>query len=228
MSIGGRRSGCDTVATTISFKDFADGFARERFAVFQSPCSYALLSRFVAHAALPPKRGRVTVGTRADPPRRAPLTRLVAVDDDPYFLSLVQAAAEPLGIEVDACSTLAAGRLALAQPADLLLVDGILPDGTGEKLIDHVRRGPEPRPRIAFVSAFFKDLRTFQKLRGLGVELVLHKPISAARLRAELSGLIADRTSFPEPAATDSPAGGVAAKMRELGQAFAATFPKRR
>ncbi len=157
------------------------------------------------------------------------MTRLVAVDDDPYFLSLVQAAAEPLGIQVDSCGTIAAAHVALAQPADLLLVDGILPDGTGEKLIDHIRRAPEPRPRIAFVSAFFKDLRSFQKLRGLGVELVLHKPISAARLRAELAGLIAGGTSVPtQSVTTTSPVISIAAKMRELGQSFAASLPNRR
>lgn len=154
------------------------------------------------------------------------MTRLVAVDDDPYFLSLVQAAAQQLGLEVHPCGTVAAALRALEQPTDLLLVDGVLPDGSGEKLIERILKRPPPRPRIAFVSAFFKDLRSYQRLRGLGAELVLHKPVSAAHLRAELAGLMAEPVATPK--AAPEPIHEAAVKLRELAQDYAQTFPKRR
>ncbi len=103
------------------------------------------------------------------------------VDDDPHFRALVSSLLVSRGHLVFEAAT---GRLATAAMQetrpDLVIVDGLLPDTDGLRWI-RTQRELGDRTPVVFVSAFWKDMDSFQKLtRGLGVSMVIHKPISPA------------------------------------------------
>src|SRR5438477_641066 len=68
-----------------------------------------------------------------------------------------------------------ARELTAESSPDVMVVDGLLPDGTGLDFIAEVRTY-NLHTEIIFLSAFFRDFKTFHELRGhLQVGEVLHK-----------------------------------------------------
>ncbi len=129
------------------------------------------------------------------------MSRILIVDDDPDFRALVVRTLQAYGhavTEADSCrrGTLAQER----QPADLIIVDGLLPDGNGMVWIEERRRAGDLTPML-FVSSFWRDLESFQRLTGeLGVSAVLHKPIEPASLAVTVGGLLGRAAPEPGPA----------------------------
>ncbi len=134
------------------------------------------------------------------------------------FQRLVEQAARSLGLEFVAVQTIATGLAQLRSTAvDIVLVDGLLPDGMGIDVVRAVREMPTPQPRVVFISAFFRDLKAFQTLRALGVAKILHKPIASAELRFELESLAAGLLRKSPPSGDD-----FAAKLQELANEYGA------
>ncbi len=74
---------------------------------------------------------------------------------------------------------------------DLMIVDGLLPDGTGMEVIRTFRERGHSAP-IIFVSAFFKARQGHEVLsQQLGVSGVLEKPLDPDRLLAEVQKALA-------------------------------------
>ncbi len=106
---------------------------------------------------------------------------LLLLDDDAMFRALVAPALRTQGFEVVEA---AKGREALEKLTehdfDLLIVDGLLPDTNGIRWIEKIRAEGADAP-IVFVSAFYRDLATYKKLKDeLKVADVVHKPVEPA------------------------------------------------
>jgi diguanylate cyclase (GGDEF)-like protein len=115
----------------------------------------------------------------------------MVVDDDAQFRALVAGLLVERGHRViEAGSGRAATQTLTTERPDMILVDGLLPDGDGMTWIGARRKAGDKTP-IAFVSAFWKDLRTFQTLtRDLGVALVLQKPITVGTFAQQVEAAV--------------------------------------
>ena len=126
--------------------------------------------------------------------------RILIVDDDAVFRQQV------LKPQLERCGyqVLEAGRLHEADdvmkglPPDLMILDGLLPDGSGAEYVAQLRRRGIYVP-IIFVSAFWKDAAAFRQLTDLGVREILTKPIQADDLLARIENLLRGKGSKPPP-----------------------------
>jgi len=111
------------------------------------------------------------------------MSTILVLDDDRIFRRLVVEALEQRGHRV-----LQAGRAAEAdllleeEHADLLLVDGLLPDITGVQWIEKLReRGRQTR--VLLITSFWKSMRDFTiAARKLGSIEMVRKPVEADEL----------------------------------------------
>ena len=95
---------------------------------------------------------------------------ILLLDDDNEFRALLGAVLSARGFRVlEAASAQAATTVLLTESPDLVIVDGLLPDLPGVEWIESIRqRGAETL--IVYLSAFWRDLETFQRLtQELGV-----------------------------------------------------------
>jgi diguanylate cyclase (GGDEF)-like protein len=116
---------------------------------------------------------------------------VLLLDDDPYFRRQLTPVLEERGYTV-----VEAGRASLASRKlaesrlDAAIVDGLLPDTSGMEWIAELRAGGSEIP-VVFVSAFYRDLRSYKRLtQELGVAKVLYKPLAPDALADVLTGLI--------------------------------------
>lgn len=123
---------------------------------------------------------------------------VLIVEDDVVFRQKVLAPRlAALGYEVvEAERTREAESFLGRQKADLLIVDGLLPDRTGIDLIQAMRARGDHTP-IIFLSAFWRDAATYQKLKGLGVAHVLSKPVDMDSLCRQVAALLVPRPAQP-------------------------------
>lgn len=112
---------------------------------------------------------------------QAPNNRIFVVDDDASFAQLVSTWLSRLGLT---CETFPTGEEALkriaAEVPRAVILDGLLPGIRGDELARRVRQthDAEALP-ILFVSAFFRDLRSYSRLtKECGVNAVIHKPVT--------------------------------------------------
>ena len=117
--------------------------------------------------------------------------QVLLIEDDEQFIQLVERVAHSLGLAFASCTRARTGLERLRRgDIDILIVDGLLPDRSGWDILEEIHGWPGRKPFTMFLSAFFRDMDSFQRLRKLGVAKVLHKPISAHALRAELGALV--------------------------------------
>jgi DNA-binding response OmpR family regulator len=105
------------------------------------------------------------------------------LDDDHSFRSKFAARElEERGFRVLEASKIREARSLLeSERPDLLIADGLLPDGNGIEFIAELRRSGSPIP-VIFVSAFWKDKQTHDRLTALGNVQVLRKPLRVGDL----------------------------------------------
>ncbi|MCW5667205.1 MAG: response regulator [Piscinibacter sp.] len=137
--------------------------------------------------------------------------RVVLVEDDASIRRFVALALEELPLTLVECASLQAGRAALAEPADLLVTDLMLPDGNGIELL----AGPPPQPRsIVFSAGVNAALR--ERLQALGVWRILDKPVSIGALLEAVESALG---AAPAPVAPAAPASGDAVQRHFGGDA---------
>lgn len=120
---------------------------------------------------------------------------LVLEDDKVFRQKILVPQLEQRGYRVvEATRIRQAEQLLATEQPDLLVVDGLLPDGNGIDFIKRLREVGEQVP-VLFLSAFFKDLGTFEQLRRLGRVEVLRKPINADLLARLCANLLAGRST---------------------------------
>jgi diguanylate cyclase (GGDEF)-like protein len=119
------------------------------------------------------------------------MSDVLIVDDDPQFRTLVSKLLTARGHNVTEAGTGKAGTVAVESTRpDLVIVDGLLPDGDGVRWIEG-RRGQGDTTPILFVSAFWKDIASFQHLtRELGVAAVMRKPVPPAELVGQVDAVL--------------------------------------
>lgn len=128
---------------------------------------------------------------------------LLVVDDEPHIGLVLRPYLEQLGYRVSFARTLAEARLALdaAPPADGVLLDLHLPDGSGLDLLRDLRAaGTTSRLPVLVLTAEGED-RVLRDARRLGAALVT-KPFSPTKLSQRIAMMFGDH-----PGRDDDPAG---------------------
>jgi DNA-binding response OmpR family regulator len=117
---------------------------------------------------------------------------ILILDDDSNFRSKFAARElEQRGYRVLEASKIQEAKLLLARERpDLLVADGLLPDGNGIEFIAELRRGGSQIP-VIFVSAFWKDKQTHDRLTALGNVQVLRKPLRVGDLGNRIDFMLA-------------------------------------
>jgi len=156
--------------------------------------------------------------------------QVLLIEDDHQFIELVERVAQSLGLAFTACTRAGTGLERLRRgDIDILIVDGFLPDKLGWEVLEELQGWPGKKPCTMFLSAHFRDMGSFLRLEKLGVAKVLHKPISAYSLRAELDALVtrvrnessqAALRMPPEPGPDASAAASLAAQLARLRQQY--------
>jgi DNA-binding response OmpR family regulator len=133
----------------------------------------------------------------------APVTNLpcvLIVDDDRVTRFAVSRLLVGGGYHVlEAARICEAKKLLAIHPVKAMIVDGLLPDGTGLDFITELRKEGNDTP-VFFVSSFFKDLHSWATLRReLHVAAVLPKPFSPEQLVSILKqALTVEQMAAPE------------------------------
>ena len=116
--------------------------------------------------------------------------QVLIVDDDPGFHRLVESVLVPTGVK---CLAVRTGEEALKliehSKPKLMIIDGLLPGIRGDEVASRARaRWPQSQLPMLFVSAFFRDIKSRQRLLNvIKVDAVLHKPISVEDLKRAIA-----------------------------------------
>ena len=112
----------------------------------------------------------------------SPPVTVLLVEDDRTTRLLLTTILREQNIEVLEASRLSEADMLLEQAPDVILLDGLLPDGTGLEFLQSLRQRGVQTP-VIFLSSFFRDMQSFQKLTSeLKVASILHKPVNPDRL----------------------------------------------
>ena len=106
------------------------------------------------------------------------MSTILVLDDDRIFRRLVVEVLEGRGHRVlQAGRAAEADRLLEEEHADLLLVDGLLPDITGVQWIEKLR-GAGRQTQVLLITSFWKSMRDFAiAARKLGAIEMVRKPV---------------------------------------------------
>lgn len=149
---------------------------------------------------------------------------VLLLDDDKDFRSLVATVLRASQLDVVEAGTVADAEQTFERIAiDLVVVDGLLPDGRGTDFIEGLR-AHNRTVRVIFVSAFLRDLRTFERLtKELDVSLVIYKPVDVDDLCNQIHRLVEKpKTAVPAAGLSD-----LKAELAALHAQFAEKLPAR-
>ncbi len=121
---------------------------------------------------------------------------LLVVDDEPHVSLVIQHACERAGYYVTTARTLTEARKALASDVhvDLLLLDVMLPDGSGLDLLREIREGDvaSEMPVVILTGAGFDQV--LEGAQRYGARCVT-KPFSPSKLRRLVGEILGGDTS---------------------------------
>ena len=108
------------------------------------------------------------------------MSTILVLDDDRIFRWLVVEVLEQRGHRVlEAGRAAEADRILEEEHADLLVVDGLLPDITGVQWIEKLREAGR-QTQVLLVTSFWKSMRDFAiAARRLGAIEMVRKPVEA-------------------------------------------------
>ncbi len=160
--------------------------------------------------------------------------RVLLVDDDMEFRALLATVLRARDLRVFEAGSAATSTLLLEnERPDLVIVDGMLPDLPGVRLIERVRE-ENPDIIVVFLSAFWRDLETFEYLtRDLHVSLVAYKPIEPmvfAENILELLDPVARRSDSVRPLPSSLPDAAretLRSRMDVLREEYARELPNK-
>jgi DNA-binding response OmpR family regulator len=115
--------------------------------------------------------------------------RLLVIEDEARIVELLRSAFEQAGFVVDAVTTVAAGRLALALVAyDAAILDLGLPDGDGLQLLTDLRAEGNPLPVLVLTARDAVE----DRVAGLdaGADDYLVKPFAMSELISRIKALL--------------------------------------
>lgn len=132
---------------------------------------------FESYAGRPPNAQPV-----AAPPSDG--RNVLLIEDDPTSQRAMEAILKRRGWHVISASTLAEGMAKLSEHPDSVIVDLMLPDGDGEKLVRKIRDTHMP-VRVTVVTGVTEPDR-LERIKQLHPESLLTKPVNVAELLREL------------------------------------------
>jgi DNA-binding NtrC family response regulator len=148
------------------------------------------------------------------------MPHVLAVDDDPNFLSALAELIEGQGFTTQTAGTLRDARALIGQRApDIALIDLYLPDGSGIELLTGQELGAATK--VVFMTGYADVESAVQALR-LGASDYLTKPLDIGRLK-ELLADLATVQPAEEPAEPEPPA--VPQEVGRLGLLLGASQP---
>ena len=111
------------------------------------------------------------------------MSTILVLDDDRIFRRLIVETLEQRGHRVLQAGRAAdADRILEEEHADLLLVDGLLPDITGVQWIEKLRNEGR-QTQVLLITSFWKSMRDFAiAARKLGAIEMVRKPVEADEL----------------------------------------------
>ena len=117
--------------------------------------------------------------------------RILIVEDSHLVTEAFSILFAEAGYEVDTAATVAeAVERGTSEPADLMLLDISLPDGSGLEVLDELRaKGALPRATVAMTG--HKDSESRRRCIDAGCAEVLVKPIPIAELLRHIKRLLA-------------------------------------
>lgn len=127
--------------------------------------------------------------TGTPPDRR----RLLVVDDEPYIGRIIQIKLESVPYDVEVVSDVASARRKIRsdEPIDLILLDIMLPQGSGLDLLAELRQLPHRRRTAVFILTAKGQAADRERARALGATDFLTKPFSPKELLARIDALFA-------------------------------------
>jgi DNA-binding response OmpR family regulator len=108
----------------------------------------------------------------------------LVVEDDSISGSALSGILRRRGFEVDYATTVADGLRCLSERPDWIVLDLMLPDGTGTTILRHIRDGNLPT-RVAVTTAA-TDPALLAEVRSLKPDLLMNKPLDLAALMRAL------------------------------------------
>ena len=112
--------------------------------------------------------------------------RALVVEDDPTSRQALLHVLESVGFKVDAAASVAEAMKLLRPPPDVLILDLLLPDGSGIEVLRHVRSAA--LPTIVALASGAPDA-TLVETRSLWPDSLFVKPLELADLRRWLEGV---------------------------------------
>lgn len=105
--------------------------------------------------------------------------RIVAIDDEPDFIDMLQTYFEPRGYEINVALRGAKGiELVKEKKPDVVLIDLKMPGIDGDEVLK-LLRSLDPAPRVIFITAYDDGGKTKARLLGMGAAACLDKPIAS-------------------------------------------------
>src|SRR5262249_43783683 len=156
----------------------------------------------------------------------------LVIDDDVAFHELVASLLEPSDFEVRCTEGAREASAAVAGDRfDLYVVDSLLPDGEGVAWIRDARARGDVTPAVALAASPAQVTRAGRLARGLGIALVLAKPIMAEvfleQIAAALNGHAREAVAPPEESASGDGDAGLAAVMDQLREEYRRELPRK-
>ena len=130
-------------------------------------------------------------GTEADQGGAAMTQRVLVVDDEPNIVMSLRFLMEKEGFEVEVAPTGEAALAALGrQPADLVLLDVMMPELDGFEVCQRIRDNPAwRRTKVIMLTARGRDVERDKGL-ALGADLYVTKPFSTRDLVAQVKRML--------------------------------------
>ena len=97
------------------------------------------------------------------------------VEDDPTTAKIMTRLLQTVGVTVESVGTVKDGLTALSRMPAVVILDLMLPDGSGVQVLEAIRLA-NMRCKVAIVSAS-TDADTFKRLRAAGPDAIFPKPL---------------------------------------------------
>lgn len=115
--------------------------------------------------------------------------KVLIVDDEELICEIYRDRLTTLGFEVNFCCTLQKGEECLRQNRyDILILDYLMPGGTGLELLQKLKELTENPPKI-FLSTGHDNLQ-LNELSKLGIEEIFYKPFDFEHVIATINKTI--------------------------------------
>jgi DNA-binding NtrC family response regulator len=129
-----------------------------------------------------------------------PSTRILIVDDDPYFLRVLSRILTGENFQVKTAEGAVEAAQLLQQNAfDLVISDLRLPDGDGLSILQEIRRSGSEMPVVILTA--YGEVDSYLEAMNAGATEYLNKPVKCEELLAVVRSCLRPRASARENAA---------------------------